>query len=598
MAHLPEMTYTLQHQTVRQAQFGRLQHCRSCSDGDIYDMENVTLDEFPLLKARKRRKRTAAVQAAVDGFYLDNHMELYVVGGELRERYAGTLLTNLQTGVRHRFVRFGNRVVLLPEMWLLNLSYKILGVKESASELPTEDNEQHTAYAVKTGQPNISDIYVWDGSGWVNNGRFDLPLRADSAVQPAATIQTNTLRISLPKDYVMQVLGFKKGDAVTISGCTTEPENNKTAIIREITGDTEMTIFRFSDYCFKIPNEENSYTEHNVRIVRQVPEMDFLFACENRLWGAKGKTIYASKMGDPTNWYFFDGLSIDSWSIELQNGEEILGGWGDYYPHFLRSDGMTIVYGTTPQGYQCADKHAVPGLKRGEEESIALAGAYTLWLSREGMVLYGNDGFEILKDTFRDWDLNTVRAVSAGQKAYFNCWVRKNHSLSETYHKIFCFDARTALWEIQSGSGCTEMAYYDGVLYGLHPSDDTSEKSLVFTLAGESDETTLYESNVQSYVEFGDVYCGSENRKASNLLLLRVEVEPSAELQIRIRYDSTGTYELLKKIPGGTAGAKKHTYDIPILPRRCDHYRIRLDGMGGWTLYAMTQQVKLGTERQ
>lgn len=609
MAHLPEVSYGSDYRSARQGQFGGLKHCRSCSDGEIYDMNNITLDEFPLIKTRKPRKRFASINREfVMDFYADNQTICYIVGMELVIHGVGTLITDLKTGVKHQFVRFGNRVVLLPEMRLLNLNYEILGIVDNATQLPESGNKFGDAFAVLNTVmiPFFYDIYVYDGSQWVNNGRFDKPMSADTGVQPAVEIgndmlsrfetegHADTVVINNSLIGITDVLGLKEGDAVTISGCTTEPDNNKTAIIREIKGDRESTSIRFSDYCFKIPENADSYIERNVKIERRVPDMDFMFECNNRLWGAKGKTIYASKLGDPTNWYFFDGLSIDSWSIDTQSKGNIVGGWGDYYPYFLREDGMTIVCGSVPSGYQCYDKSAILGLKKGEERSIAHAGGYTLWLSREGMVLFGDDTGRIMKDIFRDWNLNDIKAVSAGTKAYFLCWTEKEHNFGMD-HVIFCFDSRTGLWEKQDGSGYTELAYDGGVLYGLIPAEERSDINILNggTELQENDETEIY-SNVQ----FGDFYSDTENRKATDLLMLRVEMEPNAELNVYIKYDSCGEYELLETISGGENGISKRTIDIPITPRRCDHYHIMLMGHGQWTLYAMSRNIRTGSERQ
>lgn len=606
MAHLPEVSYGSDYRYARQGQFGGLKHCRSCSDGEIYDMNNITLDEFPLIKTRKPRKRFASINREfVMDFYADNGQVLYTnTNGDLFIHGIGKMAKNLQNG-RKKFVRFGNRVVVLPDKILLNMTYKILGILDFVSELPETGNTFGDAYAVSNFQTEWShrNIYVWNGNEWIFMRQFDQPMSiSDQRNQPLIGTYVSgnygTLNSVLMGNSAGVYLnrGWKVGDAVKISGCTKVEKNNKTVIIRDIVDVETGTLFVFSDYAFETPDSsENAYNEEGIiTLERVVPDMDFMFECNNRLWGAKGKTIYASKLGDPTNWYFFDGLSIDSWSIDTQSKGNIVGGWGDYYPYFLREDGMTIVCGSVPSGYQCYDKSAIPGLKKGEERSIAHAGAYTLWLSREGMVLFGDDTGRIMKDIFRDWDLNDIKAVSAGTKAYFLCWTEKEHN-SGMDHVIFCFDSRTGLWEKQSGAGYTELAYDGGVLYGLSPAEERSDINILNggTELQENDEIEIY-----SDVQFGDFYSDTENRKATDLLMLRVEMEPNAELDVYIKYDSCGKYELLETISGGKNGISKRTIDIPITPRRCDHYHIMLMGNGQWTLYAMSRNIRTGSERQ
>ncbi|MFR5421452.1 MAG: hypothetical protein ACLTG4_05485 [Oscillospiraceae bacterium] len=37
-----------------------------------------------------------------------------------------------------------------------------------------------------------------------------------------------------------------------------------------------------------------------------------------------------------------------------------------------------------------------------------------------------------------------------------------------------------------------------------------------------------------------------------------------------------------------TAGAKR-SFTLPVLPRRCDHFRLRLTGTGAWRLLSLTR---------
>lgn len=616
MGKLPDMRYGPDYRQSRQAQFCGLKHCRACGDGEIYDMENVSLDELPLLKARQPRTQVATQgMDGADSFYVDNGKITVTSGQTLRVISNGMvipLVNDLSTGRQHRFVRFGDRVVLLPEMRLLNLNYDIKGIRESADELPSTAQE-YDAYAVKNivTLPNYYDIYVYNGTEWINNGRFDQPMEADTGVQPQVTFTEKTITLSTPVGYVTKVAGFKAGDAVTISGCTVEESNNKTAILQEITGDSEYTELRFSDYCFTVPEEETveeeeteeteesaaeppaSYAENGVRIRRSVPEMDFLFECNNRLWGAKDKRIYASKLGDPTNWNCFEGLSTDSWAIETQTKGRILGGWGDYYPYFLREDGMTTVCGAVPSGFQTYEKRGVPGLADGSERSIAHAGGLTIWQSREGIVVYGSDSWRIEKDVFRDWSppFPSITGVSAGTKAYYLCWLLNQSA-------ILCFDSSTGLWEKQNAGNrnadgiVADICYDGGVVYALR---HARERTDAIGIAG--DNGPVAEAEINSFVRFGDRYLNTENKKTSDQLLLRVELEQGATLQVQIMYDSSGEYETVKTISAEDAALKKRQINIPIQPRRCDHYHIRLNGTGGWTLYSMTQNVRVGSEK-
>lgn len=53
----------------------------------------------------------------------------------------------------------------------------------------------------------------------------------------------------------------------------------------------------------------------HLKVERVVPELDFFMEWNNRLWGVSNKdnTIYASKLGDPMSWDYYQNTSMDSY---------------------------------------------------------------------------------------------------------------------------------------------------------------------------------------------------------------------------------------------------------------------------------------------
>ena len=91
-------------------------------------------------------------------------------------------------------------------------------------------------------------------------------------------------------------------------------------------------------------------------------------------------------------------------------------------------------------------------------------------------------------------------------------------------------------------------------------------------------------------MEFGDFTDGDLNRKAVNRVQLRIELEEGAWVNIWIGYDG----EEWTRLQYLEAGKKRSVY-IPVIPRRCDHYRIRIEGGGKWTLYSMARELYVGS---
>jgi hypothetical protein len=75
-------------------------------------------------------------------------------------------------------------------------------------------------------------------------------------------------------------------------------------------------------------------------------------------------------------------------------------------------------------------------------------------------------------------------------------------------------------------------------------------------------------------------------------LQLRLELDTGAGVTVQIQYDSSGTWETVSTV---TAAGKRSVY-LPILPRRCDHYRLKLSGTGGCRIYSLAKEYAVGSE--
>ena len=73
---------------------------------------------------------------------------------------------------------------------------------------------------------------------------------------------------------------------------------------------------------------------------------------------------------------------------------------------------------------------------------------------------------------------------------------------------------------------------------------------------------------------------------------LRVYIEPGCWLKMEIEYDSSGTWEEM----GVIRGESMKTYTIPVVPRRCEHLRVRISGEGECRIYAITKQMEVGSD--
>lgn len=556
----------------QQLQFNGYAHTVSCSEGQIWDMENISGAAWPYL--RPIRNRLTYNTACGNGLFA--HDELgWIDGTELW--YDGHLAGYVENS-RKTVAVMGNRVVIWPDKVVLNVSYKRLGIYSSLSALKSavSNPKEFDAYGVGSAVPY--EIYVWNGTDWISNGKEVEPLENREKVS-SVTFKSGTYK-NVPADantieLTVQAssLGFKEGDGVTISGCTKHPENNKTAIIREIDGKQ----LRFYENAFKLDGSEGltAYKEPGtITFSRTVPDMDVICAVNNRLWGAKDDTIYASKLGDPTNFNVFDGLTSDSWFQSTGTAGEFTGCIAYLgYPMFFKENLIFKIYGANAENFQFSQS-ATMGVKRGANRSLAIAGEVLYYLSPNGLVAYTGGIPESVAAPFGEVKYRTAVNGSDGRRLYASM------ERVDGTKELFCLDTETGLLTKEDDLNVWSWCCHHGVLYGLQESGQTMIVN---------DDTAA--NCPDSMVEFGDFYAQSMNRKGVSKLQMRVVIPEGSELAIYIQYDSDGVWRPVRRL----TNTVKNSFEYPVRVKRCDHFRIKLEGVGYWELQAMAKEFYVGS---
>ena len=556
---------------VTQVQFNGYMHTASCSEGQIWDEENISGRAFPYL--RPTRERADFAHSCTNALFAHDAMG-WVDGTEL---WYDEHLVGYVEDSRKQVAVMGNRIVIWPDKVVLNASYKRLGTYTTLDALKTAvlDPKEFDAYGIGAGVPY--EIYVWNGSEWASNGKELESLEAKASFTKV-TFKNGTYKDVKADCNTMEFeqdvtgLGFKEGDAVAIRGCTKHPENNKTAIIREIEGKQ----LRFYEYAFVLDGSDGTtaYTETGtITLSREVPEMDMILALDNRLWGAKDDTIYASKLGDPANWNVFDGLTTDSWFQQTGTAGEFTGCVAYLgYPIFFKEQHIFKIYGKNAENFQ-PSKSATMGVKRGAGQSLAIAGEVLYYLSNNGLTAYSGGVPESVAEPFGNVRYKTAVNGSDGRRLYLNM------ERADGGTELFCLDTGTGLLHKEDDLDVAVWCSFGEQLYALMETGNA-------VIANEDSENAR-----TSMVEFGDFYEQTMDRKMATRLQMRLQLEEGAELKIQIQYDSEGVWRPVKTF----TATKKMSFSYPVRVRRCDHYRIRMEGKGYWELQSMAREYITGS---
>ena len=68
--------------------------------------------------------------------------------------------------------------------------------------------------------------------------------------------------------------------------------------------------------------------------------------------------------------------------------------------------------------------------------------------------------------------------------------------------------------------------------------------------------------------------------------MLRAYLEEGTELTVEVQYDSDKVWHRAAQV----IGTGKGTMEIPVFPRRCDHFRLALSGVGGAVIYSIARE--------
>lgn len=524
---LPGMLYGSGIGKYNQTSYGGYNHNLSAMDGQIYDMTNMSSDYAPLLSPRAQRYITRTL-VQPNGLYANDG--LYWVDGTAF--YADGVSRGTVSAGRKTFAALGAYIIIMPDMACYN---KLTG---------------------EFGSLNAS----WTGAAQIVDGTYGGETAKSNTIE-AAGVDFTTL--------------FKAGDGITISGATVHPENNKTIIVREVTA-TKLVFYENS---FMINDGGDSETA--LTLSREMPEIDYLCENENRLWGCKGDTIYASKLGDPTNWNVFDGLSTDSYAVQV-------GSAGDFtaccsylgYAIFFKEEMIYKVYGSAPSNFQVMGSASL-GVEAGSSLSLAIAGETLFFLTRAGIVAYSGGTTQSVASAFGLERYHNAVAGSDGLKYY----VSMQNEAGDW--NLFAYDTRLGIWEREDDTQALGFAW-DSNLYFLDADGTLWLNGRPRTVP---DGATL-EDPVQSMVEFGEFVDNDPNKKQIAKLQVRISIDAGASVTFWMMFDSSGEWEEISTIESQVL----RSYYLPLVPRRCDHYKIKITGIGGWRLYSMTREDAIGSE--
>lgn len=444
--------------------------------------------------------------------------------------------------------------------------------------IPEEQWVNSDRWSINVGW--VSDDYQIPSNGPLDGGFNDKGFyakitRVDSNVE--VTINGGNGYVHLYFEIYSMELGLNKkwselfsvGQPVVISGCTKYPDNNKEHIIISSINDDTNTL-TFADGTFT-GDESGTWEDGPVTIKRDIPDMDFICESENRLWGCGDKTIYASALGDPLNFYDYSGVSTDAYAVAVGSDGAFTGIVSYSGSVLVFKDHMLHkVIGSYPAEYAIYS-YEIPGIQAGSHKSAVIINEALYYKARDGVYVYTGSTPYRISNAFGVRSFTNASAGTDGRNYYISM------KEGETWG-LWVYDAATSLWMREDESHVVDFSQADGGLYFL-------SNNKIY-LSGGGDEVFPW------FAEFSPFYEGTQNRKAPGRLLIRLEISTGAWAALSIRHDNEKMWQMVWR----SIGKKEGSYLVPVLPHRCDKYQIRLEGKGNVILHGLTRIYKTKSE--
>lgn len=605
-------------------QFGGVNFGLQIGDNECEDMVNMTNDFFPVLANRRKRgiittlEKPMGVCGGDKLAYVDDNKLYYD---------SSKVLDLATTNAERQLVMMGAYLCVFPDGVVYNTISK-------QSETITNSNTTTTAITMS--------MCKLDGTAFTTNNTFiqDTEPTATSTKiywldtsQPDAVIlkmwsDTYSMWTSVATTYVKIEAtgigaGFKEYDSVKVSGIKIKGYNDYDF------NDTLIVYACGDDYIIVAGLMDLYYTQAStdpVTVSRELPLMDYVCELNNRIYGCRYglnnagefvNEIYASKLGDPTNWNAFPGLTSDSYIASCGSEGEFTGiAAYQGYVFFFKEDGYHKLYGTQPSNFQIIFKPG-RGVAQGSSKSIAVVNQVLMYKSRDAIIAY--DGAENIIST----KLGIEPFYDAVAVGYRNKYFVSMRDTQYNY-RLYVYDISKGTWCIEDNLNAKYMVYADNATYIIDKDDrllcvnneaiytvvfphQIVDENNIITVGGvdydsfynfPSDELypgPIIEGQLEDTFEWsfttGDLTFDNPYNKYVKRLNLRMSQDVGSKVKIEIEYESSGEWEYVTE----EYASKKRSYMVPIVVKRADHIRLRVSGWGEFRLFSLTKVVEGGS---
>ena len=559
-------------------------HNLRIGDSEFYDMMNMTSDYYPVLSPRKKRGiykdgvNANGIIAKDSLCYADG--SAFVIG---EERIEMELSDEPKT-----LISMGAYVIIMPDRKYINTVKK--GDKYEHGQIDeVHETTEDVTFTLCTLTGDAYDIPEGTDTAPSNPSNGQLWLDISSTPHTLKKYSdANEMWVSIATTYIKVAskgigANFKQYDGVKLSGITAEGLTDLNSS-HALWGCEDDSII-ITGILDKVATQ--TVEQGKITVARKMPIMDFIVESNNRLWGCRYGTnedgevvneIYSSKQGDFKNWNCFMNLSTDSYAVSCGTDGPFTGAITHLgYPLFFKENCVHKVYGDYPANFRLQNT-ACRGVQKGSHQSLAIVNETLFYKSLNAVCAYDGSLPVEMSTALGEIRYSDAIACAHGNKYYIDM-----KTADGIYH-LFVYDTAKGMWHKEDNLQVDCFCSFLGEIYGIE--HDTKH---IITMLGSGNQDS---KRVPWMVETGLVGMSLPDMKYISRLLVRMSLEVGANVQISIQYDSMGDWEQVCQM----TVTSLRSFAVPVRPRRCDHFRIRIDGEGEGRIYSITKTIEQGSD--
>lgn len=608
-------------------------------DGEFSDMQNLTSDYFPNLAVRPRRSkpylhsaknpRSISVYAGDDGLFYP----LYVdeMENESGETVTGIVLHNVASEKIHKIplgltsegdkqiITMGAYLIVLPDMMYVNTKNpddygSVSDAVNASTEFPGNEYAYLTADMVVCDEHGVLPKYVQtqdpnelnaigavkNGEMWHKTGESDSLYRWDED-RPGWVKEPSYLRVTIGGNNGALSLGsvlnfhepLKAGDSVVVSGLFREGTLGEGGVTdgphqvawvedykasEGVVGSGQVIVLHGTSYDASLRFTDSDGTQR-IEIKRWIPNMDMVCESGNRLFGCRygddGRgnfvnEIYISARGSFMRWGVGTGTDDSPMIFSVGIDGAFTGAITyDGYPTFFKERAMLRVGGYTPADFTLYDSKCL-GVAPKCGRSLAVVENTLYYKSRGPIMAFDGSAPVPVSDKLGSlYDLPFAVGGACGRKYYVSM-----RSYDGKKKHLYVLDTALGLWHREDALYADSMAEDGDNMY-------IASSGEVWHVR----ESDAYKEadGIPWYAESGLIGLESHDKKYLVKLSVRLQLETGSSARVSVQYDSSKVW---KQVWATVAGSLR-TVTVPVLPIRCDHMRIRIEGVGACRIYSI-----------